>query len=409
VQQRAANILSLIYELTGSWLRNFFGLSNKKAIRLGEEIEPQLGDIKSILFFGYMGMGDAVAFEPTLRSFLERFPSTTFDIAVGTTSQSLAIFRHILEEHGRAFRNTYEIDFKNLSPKERNTINIQLAHNSYDACLIPWTTPIQYFIKAIESVPIRIGHRIKSYPWFKPRPNYLLNIRRKVDQDIDEHESYRHFRLAQSIGVQTQGVSLAPKINVFDRDRTWADEFLREKGLTGKELIAVHVGVSRAMSWKKWPDEKYAEVLNDLKTPTRHFFFLGSTEEKDEMEMASKSVREQATLLPGSLSIEHVMALLSKCSLVIGNDSGIGYLAVGLNVPTFRIFGPSDHFGCEPYVPGHVTFFKNLSCSPCMNLGLIKPGYNVLNCGHRNCLGLISVDEVTSSISTLLNSKVSST
>ena len=407
--RRATNILSLIFDLAGSWIRNLLGLTNKKAIRLGEEIEPQLGEIKSMLFFGYMGMGDAVAFEPTIKAFLNKFPKANFDIVVGKTSQSFSIFRHILEENSRAFRKTYEIDFKSLSSKERNAINLELAQNSYDACLVPWTTPIQYFIRAIESTPVRIGHSIKSYPWYKPRPNYLLNISRKVDQEIDEHESYRHFRLAQAVGIQAQGASLAPQINIFERDNEWTELFLKEHGLFGKELIAVHVGVSRAMSWKKWPDEKYAQVLNQLKTPTRHFLFLGSADERSEMDTASKNVSDQATLLPGTLSIDQVMALLSMCTLVIGNDSGIGYLAVGLGIPTFRIFGPSDHFGCEPYVSGHVTFYKNLSCSPCMNLGLIKPGYNVLNCGHRNCLGFISVEEVTSSISTLLNLKGSKT
>lgn len=372
---------------------------------MGEEIEPQLGEIKSMLFFGYMGMGDAVAFEPTLRSYLQRFPETIFDIVVGSTSQSLAIFQHILEEHGRVFRNTYKIDFKNLTPKQRKARNMQLARNAYDACLVPWVTPTQYFIKAIESVPIRIGHRIKSYPWYKPRPNYLLNISRKVDQDVDEHESYRHFRLAQSIGIQAQGASLAPNIKVFERDLLWAEKYLADNGLIGKELISVHAGVSRAMSWKKWPDEKYAKVLNDLKVPSRHFFFLGSADEIDEIKVASKMVKEQSTILAGSLTIAQVMALLTKCKLIVSNDSGISYLAVGLGVPTFRIFGPSDHFGCEPYVTGHVSYYKNLTCSPCMNLGLIKPGYNVLNCGHRNCLALISVEEVTNSISKLLIEK----
>ena len=403
--QRVVIILSLSFDLVGSWLRNLLGATNKRRIRLGEEIEPQLGEIKSILLFGYMGMGDAVAFEPTLRAFLRQYPETAFDIIAGSTSQSLAIFQHILEQNRRSFRTVFEIDFKALSIRGRKQINAKLAKNSYDACLIPWTAPIPYFLKAIESIPIRIGHWIRSSPRYKPRPNYLLNISRKVDQDIDEHESYRHFRLAQAIGVQSQGESLAPCINVFEQDREWAETFLKENGLIGKELIAVHVGVSRAMSWKKWPDEKYAEVLDDLKRQSRHFIFFGSAGEVSEMELASAKVREQSTILAGTLSINQVMALLSKCIIVIGNDSGISYLAVGLGVPTFRIFGPSDHFGCEPYVPGHVTFYKNLSCSPCMNLGLIKPGYNVLNCGHRNCLGHISVEEVTSSISTLLNSK----
>jgi heptosyltransferase-2 len=402
---RLFNIITLLWELALSWLRHRLGLSKAKSFRLGEEIGSQLGEMKSILLFGYMGMGDAIMFEPTLRAYLARFPGVEFDVVVGSGSQSLAILQRIMEQNGRSFRTVYAADFKSLSKLERGRLNHSLIRNSYDACIAVYTTPIQYFIRIIEAIPIRIGHIIRAQAWYKPRPNYLFNIARKVEQTIDEREPSRHFRLAQAVGIQTQGELPIPALRIMQSEADWAANFIEHNGLAGRELIGVHLGVSRAMSWKKWSDERYAEVFRELSHNDRVFLFFGSEDEREEIEIAREYVKLQSMILAGSLSLMQVAALLVRCSLLIGNDSGIGHLSVALGVPTFRIFGPSDHYGCEPYTENHVTLYKNLTCSPCMNLGLIKPGYNVLNCGHRNCLRMITVDEVTRSISSLLNPK----
>ena len=48
-----------------------------------------------------------------------------------------------------------------------------------------------------------------------------------------------------------------------------------------------------------------------------------------------------------SLALPLLAAILSQCSLFIGNDSGITHLAAALGVPTIALFGPTD-----PYVWG---------------------------------------------------------
>ncbi|MDP4200163.1 MAG: glycosyltransferase family 9 protein [Bacteroidota bacterium] len=403
--KRTLSILYLLSRLAISWVRHILGLSKAKHIRLGEEIEPQIGELRSILLFGYMGMGDAVMFEPALRAFLHRFPKAQFDLVVGRGSQSLAILKHIMWEHGREFRSIIMADFKAMSRRELKSLNSTLADNSYEACIAVYTTPIQYYVSAIESIPIRIGHAIRAQAWYKPRPNYLFNIARTVDQNIDEREPYRHYRLAQAVGIQSQGELPVPRITISDQNQAWARDFLQREGLHNKELIAVHLGVSKAMNWKKWSDERYAAVFERLRKPNRHFLFFGGVDEREEIEIARAHIIEVSSVFAGSLDVIQVGALLTQCKMTIGNDSGIGHLSIAIGTPTFRIFGPSDHYGCEPYSEEHVTLYKDLSCSPCMNLGLIKAGYNVLNCGHRNCLGYISVDEVTDSISNLLTRK----
>src|SRR5579871_3748766 len=214
----------LMGQLFISWIKYLFGINRGKKIILGQEIGPQIGEPRSILIFGYMGMGDAVMFEPTFRAYLKHFPNSNFDVVVGSSSQSLAVLQQIMDEERKSFRRIVKFDFKAANSNERNRIIKSLIETKYDACLAVYTTPLQYFISLIESIPIRIGHTIRAQEWYKPRPNFLFNIPREVKQDIDEREPYRHFRLAHAIGIQTQSELPVPQIRILDRDKVWGQK-----------------------------------------------------------------------------------------------------------------------------------------------------------------------------------------
>jgi ADP-heptose:LPS heptosyltransferase len=388
-----------------SWYWTKFRLGVlRPRLQLGRLIDDQLEKVNSILLFGYMGMGDAVMFQPTLQAILRKFPHAAIDLVVGSHSQSEALLVRVLAMEGRDFRTIYSVDFKSLSLGERRELNRSIARTGYDMCIATYTTPLQYFTQAIAASRLRVGHTIRAQEWYKPRPNFLFNIARPVYQNVDEREPYRYFRLAMALGIQAHGVLPIPTITVAEEDKEHANQFLNEYALTGKRLVGVHLGVSKAMSWKKWPDTKYAEVLSALDSSNTMFLFLGVSGELPEIEVARQYVHEHSLELTTISNVLTVAAIIERCAVVIGNDSGIGHLSVALGTPTVRLFGMSDHFGCEPFVTGHATIYKDLTCSPCMNLGLIKKGYNLTNCGHRNCLAMISVDEVVKSSKQVLYS-----
>jgi ADP-heptose:LPS heptosyltransferase len=307
----------------------------------------------------------------------------------------------VLRDSGRSFNNIHRIDYKGAGVSFIRSVNSKLKETQYDLCIATYTTPIPYFIEAVRSSRIRLGHRIRSQKWYRPRANFLLNLSRPVLQTVDEREPYRHYRLAQALGIQLQNRQPEPRILVGEAAQESAAQFIASRGLSTKRLIGVHIGVSAAMSWKKWPDERWAEVLSTVDDENTFFLFFGSSYESDQIVAASARVRSHATEVLDQ-PIELVAALLLRCELLLSNDSGLGHLAVALGTPTLRIFGPSDHYGCEPFSGPHVTLYRDLTCSPCMNLGIIKSGYNVLTCGHRNCLNLITVNDVLQSATTLL-------
>ena len=88
---------------------------------------------------------------------------------------------------------------------------------------------------------------------------------------------------------------------------------------------------------RNYPKEKFIEVAEDLKTET--YIVWGSKEEHQKaLWMQEKS--DYLHVLPRG-SLNDLKYVISKCNLLIGNDTGPTHMAWGLNIPSITIFGPT--------------------------------------------------------------------
>src|SRR5512134_2801229 len=59
------------------------------------------------------------------------------------------------------------------------------------------------------------------------------------------------------------------------------------------------------------------------------------------------------------------MALLSRCDLLVCNDSGIMHLAAALSTPLIALFGPQSPVKFGPWGKNCEIMYRNFPCSPC--------------------------------------------
>ncbi|HTK37882.1 MAG TPA: glycosyltransferase family 9 protein, partial [Pyrinomonadaceae bacterium] len=79
-------------------------------------------------------------------------------------------------------------------------------------------------------------------------------------------------------------------------------------------------------------------------------------------------------------------ALLHKCTLYLGNDTGTMHLASAVGVPCVAIFSAADRAGqWEPFGNNNYVLRKRVECEGC--------GLDIC-CFQNMCLDLISADEV---------------
>ena len=69
----------------------------------------------------------------------------------------------------------------------------------------------------------------------------------------------------------------------------------------------------------------------------------------------------------GQGGIARMAALVARCDLFLGNDSGPMHIAAAVGTPTVSIFGPGVPWKTAPYVPAdrrrEVT--RHFPCAPC--------------------------------------------
>ncbi len=91
----------------------------------------------------------------------------------------------------------------------------------------------------------------------------------------------------------------------------------------------------------------------------------------------------------------HLAAFLRNAALVIGNDSGVLYMAAAVQRPIVAIFGPTNDRAWGPYPPDaarHQVVAETLACRPCIHRGFSFG--DPRGCPARTCLHLIQPDTV---------------
>lgn len=166
---------------------------------------------------------------------------------------------------------------------------------------------------------------------------FLLS--RELDHPPGLHQVDRNLRLIQALGWKGEaGDFRRPRVFVSGAEEEEARARLAALGVgEGGRRVALHPGASVAA--KRWPAEHYASLAAWLsRRGGLRLLLLGGPEERDlAAEVAARSGVCPLSLA-GELSLRGLMAVLKRCHLMIGNDSGPTHLAAALGVPTVALF-----------------------------------------------------------------------
>ena len=196
---------------------------------------------------------------------------------------------------------------------------------------------------------MRTFDRIVSW-WGSGNPEFVDRIR-AIHPRVDflqalPRESGLHmieFRRAQlnRIFGSTPGFSATPRIHwTRDEDR-FAEEFWAAR--PGNAGVAVHPGASGRA--KRWPPRHFAELGRSLsRDPNCRLLLLegpldGETVKEVRAGLAEDSARWETVSID---NLSQLAAVLSRCRLYIGNDSGITHLAAALGIRTIALFLDTD-------------------------------------------------------------------
>ncbi len=206
-----------------------------------------------------------------------------------------------------------------------------------------------------------------------------------VEPDLDRvHRAELSLRLLESLGIHSEPSERRP-LSATPEDEEFATELLCSNGiLTDDLIVGIHPAAGAAI--KEWGEDRFREVAKKIVHEFNAKVIWFSEPRKASNEVCTEVCSYNGRIIPVVLPLGRFLAVLSRCQLVVCNDSGPMHMAAALGVSTVAIFGPElpDWYG--PLGSGHrIVIRKGMWCRPCWQKCRFEAPY---------CLRLISVDEV---------------
>ena len=302
-------------------------------------------------------VGDAIMALPALRAVRGRFPDAKISILARPYVADIYRGQKICDE-------LISYDPKGprggLSGRERLAQELRkqkfdvalLLQNAFDAAWLAWRA----------GIPERVGYA---------RDGRSLLLTKKIPVprrgEIPAHEQFYYLELLRRAGwIDSLSGQSFVTLDVSEEHRRQAEETLSSAGARPNTLrIAIGAGASYG-SAKCWPPERFADFVKRFRLHTdADIILFGTAAEQKVSEAIAAGINGSSISLVGKTAIAALPALLSRCQLFVGNDSGAMHVAAAVGLPVVAIFGPTDPRGTAPLTPRCTVVQEKPYCSPC--------------------------------------------
>ncbi|MDQ4131527.1 MAG: glycosyltransferase family 9 protein, partial [Actinomycetota bacterium] len=242
------------------------------------------------------------------------------------------------------------------------------------------------------AVQLQGGGRYSNPFLLRLGARYTVGARTPDAAPLDRWIPYFHYqnevlRCLEVVGlVGARPVQLEPELIATAAD---VDESQRIVPERAEPLVALHPGASDTR--RRWPPERFAAVADALAVSGAEVVVTGTESERESTTRVLAGMRETATDACGSLSVNGLLGLLSRCRLVVSNDTGPLHLAQAVGVATVGLFWCGNLINAGPFGRGRhrPVISWQLHCPVC------DTDCTAAECPHRpSFLGRIEVDEV---------------
>ena len=180
---------------------------------------------------------------------------------------------------------------------------------------------------------------------------WVIKVKRRIvtKAALDKNE-HRVISFSRALGLEKAPPSPVLWISAEDENR--ANSLIPN----GSPVIAG----APAANWrgKMWDVNRFVSVINRISNsscersifPDARIAILGGPGEESSASILIESIEQDRLLnLVGKENLYTISACLRRCSLFIGNDSGLMHMAAAANIPTVGLFGPSRVENYHPW------------------------------------------------------------
>ena len=338
---------------------------------------------KKVLVIQTAYLGDVVLTIPLFRAVKQRFPgSFLVSLVIPETAQILEGVG-VLDEvitYAKKGNQRGLAGFMGL-------VRLIRSHR-FDLCLLPHRSARSALVAFLSRIPRRIG--------FRSGLSQLLYTER-VTWHRCRHEVERNLELMHSFGQLDKGSGQNPQLTVDPQTAQAIDLDFGASGILPHDPI---IGIAPGSVWatKRWTPQRYAIVADILmREHQAKVFLLGSSEDEGVVQEIMGYCKGRPIKWVGR-SLKELVALLSRCHLLVTNDNGAMHVAAALGIPIVAIFGSTTpDLGYGPHSTPARIIEHSLDCRPCG-----RHGYQSCPLGHFRCMKEIRPEEVLTAAQEML-------
>ncbi len=352
------------------------------------ELEPGA----RIMLIKFWGMGSLILAAPLFYELKRRYPQAELNLVTLTQNRDIvrllgiADKAHYLDLPPRAtrvFKNIARLFFEVSRLRPRVSIDLE------------YLTRFSALVSYASGAPVRAGF----HSWDVWRGN-LQTVKKAFNPYW--HVTGNFINLANFSHDNSPGdIEPQPaRIHIDGSEEQQAKELLVSMGVDeSKRLIAVNPNASTMAAARRWPESYFVELIDriveaGLGTPV----LTGSPKEADYVSRvhAGTGKPEKVFSIAGKSSLQGLIGLLKRASLLVTNDTGPLHLADALGTRTVSFFGPETPRLFGPRGHGHTVLYRDIDCSPCITIYNAK----TVRCmkGEPECLTGITVDEAFNAV-----------
>jgi heptosyltransferase-3 len=267
-----------------------------------------INSIKRVLIIQVTRIGDTLLTTPAIRVIAEYFPQADITVLAHPKRKELL------------FNNPYVQKIGSIT-KFSGFVKSVFNEKYYDLAFV------YGFDKPLIKYALKAAKQVVAFE----QPNTHLNDQLTIvvdprDQNTVSAVDYL-LRLPQSIGIdcfKSKRLIYA----ITQSEANFAYENLKALIEKNALLIGLQVASFPTKSYRDWPIEHFAQLINTLKSnyPNAHFLIFGGKAEYERTTWLTKQLNGSITNLAGTLTLRQTAACMSLLDLYIGIDTGPTHL-----------------------------------------------------------------------------------
>ncbi len=336
-------------------------------------------------------IGDVVMISPALKALRETYPAARIDVVARPHVRDCFTGHPWVDEvvvHDPSGRHRGLRGFLRFTA--------ELRHRRYDLAVLFQKAFGAALMAWLARVPRRVG-----YDTDKRGPLLTKAIHETPEARAVHHVEY-FLRVAGAAGCDVNGAGRRVYFPLDEDSRRHASTMLSAAGADRFPfLAAIATGASKAP--RAWHPERFAEIARHLaRNLGAGIVIVGGPGDRSAARLIMEAVGDRGIDTTGRTTVRQMAALIERCSVFVGNDSGPMHLAAALDVPTLAIFGPGTPARTAPYMPEHrfIALTTNFHCSPCRQdfFRECEPAPSL----KPMCLETVTVDQAREALNALL-------